>query len=80
MKKKNKAASELGRMGGLAKSKKKALSARKNGKLGGRPPKAKHRHSWTGNGASDFRKCHCGSVERLCAGIWVREIPWEVVK
>lgn len=38
----NKAAQELGRLGGLARSEAKARASRKNGKLGGRPPK-KHK-------------------------------------
>lgn len=35
----NKAAQELGRLGGRARSEAKARAARANGKLGGRPPK-----------------------------------------
>lgn len=38
---KNKAAQQLGRLGGLAKSAAKAVAVRENGKLGGRPKKAK---------------------------------------
>ena len=37
--KKNKAAQELGRLGGIVKSDKKAKSSRENGKRGGRPKK-----------------------------------------
>lgn len=36
-----KAASEMGRKGGKSQSERKKLSSRKNGKLGGRPKKAK---------------------------------------
>lgn len=39
--KKNPAAVELGRLGGCVKSKAKKKSSRVNGKLGGRPKKAK---------------------------------------
>lgn len=35
------AAATLGRLGGLARSKKKAKASRENGKLGGRPKKLK---------------------------------------
>lgn len=35
---KNKAAQELGRLGGLKKTEAKAAAVRENGKLGGRPP------------------------------------------
>ncbi len=41
MKDKNPAAVALGKLGGLAKSKKKAEAVRKNGKKGGRPKKLK---------------------------------------
>jgi hypothetical protein len=41
MKKKNKAAVALGRLGGKATSPAKTISSRENGKLGGRPRKAK---------------------------------------
>ena len=37
----NQAAQQLGRLGGLAKSKAKAAAVRENGKLGGRPKKPK---------------------------------------
>ena len=37
----NKAAQQLGRLGGRVKSKAKSTAARKNGKLGGRPKKEK---------------------------------------
>ena len=33
---------EIGRKGGMVKSKRKAESSRENGKLGGRPRKSKH--------------------------------------
>ena len=38
---KNKAAQQLGRLGGLAKSAAKGAAVRENGKLGGRPKKPK---------------------------------------
>ena len=39
----NKAAQELGRLGGLKTSEAKARASRENGKLGGRPKKPKRR-------------------------------------
>jgi len=39
----NKAAQELGRLGGLVRSEAKARAARANGKLGGRPRKRRKR-------------------------------------
>lgn len=45
----NKAAQELGRLGGLARSEAKARAARANGKLGGRPRKrSRHNNSLSG--------------------------------
>jgi hypothetical protein len=38
----NKAAQQLGRLGGMAKTDAKAQAARENGKKGGRPKKKKH--------------------------------------
>lgn len=40
MTKKNKAAQQLGRLGGLAKSKAKSAAVKENGKKGGRPRKS----------------------------------------
>jgi hypothetical protein len=45
----NKAAQELGRLGGLARSEAKARAARANGKLGGRPRK-RSRHNIKNHG------------------------------
>ena len=44
----NQAAQQLGRLGGLAKSKAKAAAVCENGKLGGRPKKSK-RSAWRQN-------------------------------
>jgi hypothetical protein len=41
---KNKAAQQLGKLGGLAKSKAKSEAAKANGKKGGRPKKLKERN------------------------------------
>ena len=52
----NAAAQQLGRLGGLAKSKAKAAAVRENGKLGGRPKKQKRRK---------LTECQCSLRIRL---------------
>ena len=49
----NPAAQQLGRLGGLAKSKAKTEAVRANGKLGGRPKKKK-RHARHSNDGADL--------------------------
>ena len=53
----NRAAQQLGRLGGLARSEAKARAARENGRLGGRPPKRRKRsrHNAEGHGRAIAR-------------------------